>query len=58
MSVVLSPTPPVECLSTTLSPRLFRSSILLAPTIALVKLIVSFSVIPFRTMAIRRELIW
>ena len=55
---VLSPTPPVECLSA-LIPGIDVKSIT-SPLfiIALAKYAVSSSFIPFKTIAIRRELVW
>ena len=57
ISVVLSPTPPVECLSTT-GCRLSRFIISPLFSIISVRLNVSSFVIPLMVIAISNELIW
>lgn len=52
MSVVLSPTPPVECLSTDLSPKRERSMVSPERIIASVSTAVSWSVMPLKNTAI------
>ena len=46
ISVVLSPTPPVECLSTDLSPKRLRSTVSPECIMASVSTAVSWSVMP------------
>ena len=55
--VVLSPTPPVECLSTTLPVIWLKSTISPLFIIMSVKLYISSSVILLRTIAINKALI-
>ena len=55
IKVVLSPTPPVECLSTTLSPSGDKSKISPDEAIYLVIEKISLSVIPFRRIAINND---
>jgi hypothetical protein len=56
-SVVLSPTPPVECLSTTL-PKRVRSSRSPEPTMLAVSAAVSFASMPRQTIAMSSAAIW
>ena len=51
MRVVLSPTPPEECLSTAISTIPVKSRILPESTMARVKSVVSCAVMPFKTIA-------
>ena len=57
-NVVLSPTPPVECLSTLIPFILDKSILSPLSNIIFVKLNISSSLIPFNTIAIKSELIW
>ena len=56
--VVLSPTPPVECLSTAMSTAPLRSSISPEWAIARVRSVVSCSFIPFSRTAIAQAATW
>ena len=56
--VILSPTPPVECLSTTVFPKTDKSNISPELAISKVKFVVSSFVIPFKYIAITRAAAW
>ena len=58
ISVVVSPTPPVECLSTGMPSMAFRSSVSPECSISMVRRTVSRSVMPFMRIAISSAASW
>ena len=58
INVVLSPTPPVLCLSTLMPSMEERSTVSPECTMLMVSMAVSSAVIPFRQIAIKRAETW